>query len=78
MRRFLTNRLAEEVAQLKATGMRVRVFAPGAEDLDVMGTNSFDTSRRWWVFETALRTTTSRLVGLETATSRPDHAAGVA
>ena len=78
VRRFLTNRLAEEVAQLKATGMRVRVFAPGEEDLDVMGTNSFDTSRRWWVFETALRTTTSRLVGLETATSRPDHAAGVA
>jgi NTE family protein len=78
LRRYLTQRLMAEVAQLEATGISVRVFAPSWEDLDVMGTNSFDVSRRWRVFETALRTTTSRLVGQESAEGRPDDSAGVA
>ena len=78
VRRYLSQRLQVEVAQLLAMGMNVRVFAPTEEDLDVMGTNSFDASRRRRVFETALRTTTSRLEGQEPAESQPDDAAEVA
>lgn len=78
LRRYVTQRLRAEVAQLHAMGMSVRVFAPTREDLDAMGPNSFDASRRRRVFETALRTTTSRLVDGEPAVSHPDDAAGVA
>ena len=78
VRRYLTQRLRVEVAQLHAAGMTVRVLAPTSEDLDAMGTNSFDASRRRRVFETALHTTTSRLMGEGPAESRPDDATGVA
>lgn len=61
LRRHLTRRLDGEVGRLAATGTRVRVLAPGAEDLAVIGANVMDARRRRIVFETARRTTTERL-----------------
>jgi NTE family protein len=56
VRQGLTRRLEEEVGRLTARGVEVRVLRPTAEDLLVMGANSFDASRRASVFDTALRT----------------------
>jgi NTE family protein len=78
VRRHHTRRLMAEVGRLGAAGTNVRVFAPTAEDLAAMGTNSFDTSRRKHVFRTAVRTTTSRLVRAGQASSWPDAAVGIA
>jgi NTE family protein len=60
-RRLWTRRLNVEVSRLAATGTKVRVFAPTAEDLYVMGGNVMDPTRRREVFETALRTMRERL-----------------
>ncbi|MGY1739572.1 MULTISPECIES: patatin-like phospholipase family protein [unclassified Blastococcus] len=61
VRHHLTARLRWEVARLAADGTAVRVFAPTGEDLVAMGTSPFDASRRWTVYETAVRTTTAVL-----------------
>lgn len=60
-RRLWTRRLSIEISRLAATGTRVRVFAPGAEDLEVMGGNVMDPTRRGVVFDTAVRTLRDRL-----------------
>jgi NTE family protein len=60
-RRLWTRRLNLEVSRLAATGTRVRVFAPNAEDLEVMGGNVMNPRRRREVFDTAVRTMRARL-----------------
>jgi NTE family protein len=50
------------VARLAAAGTTVRVLAPTAEDLAVMGADLMDARRRLSVFETAVRTGTTRLM----------------
>lgn len=62
LRRHLTHRLDREVARLMAAGTRVRVFTPTPADLVAIGANVMDAGRRRVVFETAVRTTTSRLL----------------
>ena len=49
----------------------LRLTAPTDEDLDSLGRNSFDASRRRQVFETALRTTTAPEAEGTTSTSIP-------
>jgi len=56
LRRAATRRLAREITGAEATGARVHALAPGREDLEVMGGNVMDVTRRADVFETALRT----------------------
>jgi NTE family protein len=60
-RRLWTRRLNVEIARLAATGTKVRVLVPGAEDLCVMGGNLMNPARRREVFETAVRTVRARL-----------------
>jgi NTE family protein len=50
-RRLWTRRLNVEIARLAATGTKVRVLVPGAEDLCVMGGNVMNPARRREVFE---------------------------
>jgi NTE family protein len=78
VRQHLTQRLAWETARLTSSGTSVRVLAPTGEDLDAMGTNLFDASRRCAVFETAVRTTTSLLAPAEPLGGGPEDAVGVA
>lgn len=68
LRQHRTRRLDWEVRRLAATGTKVRVFAPTAEDLAVMGPNLMNARQRRAVFDTALRTTSERLATAEPAT----------
>jgi NTE family protein len=70
-RRLWTRRLNVEVARLAATGTKVRVLAPDAEDLCVMGGNVMNPARRREVFDTAVRTVRTRLTA-QTDPLRPD------
>jgi NTE family protein len=56
MRRAATRRLAREVEVARAAGVRVTVLCPGPEDLEAIGGNVMDITRRVEVFETSLRT----------------------
>ncbi|OHV50623.1 patatin-like phospholipase family protein [Pseudofrankia sp. BMG5.36] len=56
LRRAATRRLAREIVLADATGTSVYALSPGREDLEVMGGNVMDVTRRAEVFETALRT----------------------
>lgn len=56
-RRALTRRLLREASAVRAAGARVRMLAPGPEDLAELGVNLMDPRRRVAVLETALRTT---------------------
>ncbi|HVU72197.1 MAG TPA: patatin-like phospholipase family protein [Mycobacteriales bacterium] len=60
-RRTVTRRLDREVAKVRASGARVVVLAPNAEDLRAIGANLMDASRRLDVFHTATRTTAASL-----------------
>ncbi|HVX42719.1 MAG TPA: patatin-like phospholipase family protein [Mycobacteriales bacterium] len=60
-RRGLTRRLLREAAAVRASGTRVVMFAPGAEDLAALGANLMDPGRRRTVLETALRTTAAAM-----------------
>ncbi|MGK5111303.1 MULTISPECIES: patatin-like phospholipase family protein [unclassified Geodermatophilus] len=62
LRQHPNQRLEWEVARLTAAGTTVRVVAPTAEDLAVMGPDVMDARRRRHVFETAVRTGTTRFV----------------
>lgn len=64
LRRHRTRRLDAEVRRLAATGTTVRVLAPTAEDLALIGSNLMTAGHRRAVFETALRTTSLRLADL--------------
>jgi NTE family protein len=69
LRRLLTKRMVGEIRKVAATGTRVTVLAPGAEDLAGIGSNLMDPSRRRRVLETSVRTSTAALRrgGLRTA-----------
>ena len=55
-RRLITRRLIGEVKKVAATGTRVTLLGPGAEDLSAIGANLMDPARREQVLETSLRT----------------------
>ncbi len=52
----VTTRLVREVARVHAEGTEVTVLAPGQEDLQAIGDNPMNVSRRLEVLETSLRT----------------------
>jgi NTE family protein len=52
-RRIATNRTLEEVRRVRATGARVHLLTPDADDLVVMGANMMDVERRADVLLTA-------------------------
>ena len=55
-RRLATKRLLAEVKKVSATGTKVTLITPGAEDLAAIGANLMDPSRRQQVLEISLRT----------------------
>ncbi len=61
LRRLVTRRLVGEVKKVAATGTRVRLLGPGREDLEAIGANLMDPSRRSRVLETSLRTSRAAL-----------------
>jgi NTE family protein len=61
VRRGITRQLLREVARLRATGVRVRVVTPEADDLKLMGINLMNPVHRTDVLETARRTAAGQL-----------------
>jgi NTE family protein len=61
VRRLITRWLDAEVEAVRATGTRVTVLMPGAEDLLAMGGNLMNTRRREQVLNTALTTAAATL-----------------
>jgi NTE family protein len=60
-RRLSTKRVLGEVKKVAATGTKVTLLGPGAEDLAVIGANMMDPRRREQVLETSLRTSRAEL-----------------
>jgi NTE family protein len=60
-RRLSTKRVLGEVKKVAATGTKVTLLGPGAEDLAVIGANMMDPRRREEVLETSMRTSTAAL-----------------
>ena len=60
-RRLVTKRLVGEVKKVAATGTKVTLLGPGADDLAVIGANLMDPRRREAVLETSLRTSAAFL-----------------
>jgi NTE family protein len=60
-RRLSTRRVIGEVKKVAATGTKVTLLGPGAEDLAGIGANLMDPSRREQVLETSLRTSREAL-----------------
>lgn len=60
-RRLVTKRLVGEAKKVAATGTKVTLLGPGAEDLAVIGANMMDPKRREEVLETSLRTSLASL-----------------
>jgi len=56
VRRAITRRLLREAEKVQASGTRVTMLGPGPEDLEAIGANLMDASRRDTVLNTALRT----------------------
>jgi NTE family protein len=61
VRRLITRWLDAEVEAVRATGMRVTVLMPGAEDLLAMGGNLMNPRRREQVLDTAVTTAAATL-----------------
>jgi NTE family protein len=61
LRRLSTRRVVRELKKVAATGTRVVFLGPTSEDLDVIGANMMDPSRRAKVLETSLRTSAAAL-----------------
>ena len=59
--RLATKRLLAEVKKVSATGTKVTLLTPGAEDLAAIGANLMDPSRREQVLEISLRTSLAAL-----------------
>jgi NTE family protein len=55
-RAVVTRRCLHEIEKLRADGTTVTILAPGPEDLEAIGGNLMQTSRRIAVLETSLRT----------------------
>jgi len=60
-RRLVTKRLIGEVKKVAATGTKVTLLGPGAEDLAGIGANLMDPRRREQVLQTSLRTSAAAL-----------------
>lgn len=71
----VTKRCLHEVDKVRAGGAEVTVLGPGPEDLEAMGGNIMDSSRRIGVLETSLRTTREALRDPDRV--GPDHLADV-
>ena len=71
----VTKRCLSEVDQLRSGGAKVTVLGPGPEDLEAMGANVMDNSRRLGVLETSLRTSMEALRDPDRV--GPDHLADV-
>ncbi|HVE64751.1 MAG TPA: patatin-like phospholipase family protein [Mycobacteriales bacterium] len=56
VRKLVTRRLLREAERVRSGGARVILLGPGPEDLDAIGANLMDPSRREHVLETSLRT----------------------
>jgi NTE family protein len=56
VRRTATRRLMGEVEKVRGAGLEVTVVCPGPEDLEAIGGNVMDASRRADVFEMSVRT----------------------
>ncbi len=61
MRRVATRVVVREAELLRSAGTRVTVICPGPRDLEVIGGNVMDLTRRRQVFETSLRTSATAL-----------------
>jgi NTE family protein len=62
-RAAVTRRCVREAEKLEADGTTVTILAPGLEDLEMIGGNVMQTSRRLAVLETSLRTSALTLAG---------------
>ena len=60
-RRIVTRRLLRESAKVRRSGTRVTILGPGREDLEAIGVNLMDPSRRERVLDTSLRTSAAAL-----------------
>jgi NTE family protein len=61
IRRTITKGILADIAQLRATGVRVHLVTPGPADLQAMGLNLMDPSKRTAVLETARSTAADQL-----------------
>lgn len=61
LRRVITKRVVAEVKKVAATGTKVTLLGPGADDLRGIGSNMMDPRRRTRVLETSLRTSRAAL-----------------
>ena len=75
-RRVVTRRLLREAAKVRRTGTHVTLLGPGREDLQAIGVNLMDPSRRVAVLETAIRTTADALEDIDDGRSSFEEAAG--
>jgi NTE family protein len=75
-RRIVTRRLLREVAKVRRAGTRVTILSPGAEDLEAIGVNLMDPSRRERVLDTSIRTSAAALTAADEAASADLGAAG--
>ena len=62
-RRAMTKRVLHEAGKVRRRGAAVTILGPGREDLEAIGVNLMDASRRATVFETSLRTSAAVLAG---------------
>ena len=60
-RRTVTRRMLGEAAKVRRAGGSVTMLGPGREDLEAIGTNLMDPSRRVSVLETSVRTSAEAL-----------------
>jgi NTE family protein len=60
-RAAVTRRCLHETLKLRAEGTKVTILGPGVEDLEAIGVNVMQVSRRMAVLETSLRTSASAL-----------------
>jgi NTE family protein len=64
-RAVVTRRCLHEAEKLRAQGTKVTILAPGPEDLEAIGGNVMQASRRIAVLETSLRTSAQALAGCD-------------
>jgi NTE family protein len=65
-RHWATAALTRDMAKVEASGARVIALTPGPVDLDAMGYNLMDWTRRQRVLETSLVTSPARLATIPT------------
>jgi NTE family protein len=58
----MTKRVLHEAGKVRRHGTTVTILGPGKEDLEAIGVNLMDHTRRRTVFETSLRTSAAALV----------------